>query len=323
MSYPRLSTAIADGALDLPAGKISVMRPPADYDISDLPRDDVMIAQGFYPDFASWNAAGYVVTPKPEPAQVAIVVVPRSKALARSMIAQAATWAKLVIVDGQKTDGVESLFKDCRKRLGQLPSVPKGHGRIFWFTPSDVFGDWLAPPPAAGAHGYVTTAGVFSDGAVDKGSALLAGALPDKLPPRMADLGAGWGYLAGPVLARAGVASLDLIEAEALSLDCARLNVDDPRVEFHWADATQFAPKPAFDGIVMNPPFHTGRAAEPSLGRAFIAAASRMLAPHGKLWMVANRHLPYEQALRDQFRNVDEIAGDGAFKVFHANRPIK
>jgi len=73
----------------------------------------------------------------------------------------------------------------------------------------------------------------------------------------------------------------------------------------------------------MNPPFHTGRAAEPSLGRAFIAAASRMLAPHGKLWMVANRHLPYEQALRDQFRNVDEIAGDGAFKVFHANRPIK
>lgn len=323
MSLSRLTTAIADGALALPEGKITVMRSAADYDVSALPRADLMIANGFYPDFAAWNNAGYVVTAKAEPAEVAIVVVPRSKALARAMIAAAASWAKLVIVDGQKTDGVESLFKDCRKRLGQLPSVPKGHGRIFWFAPAPVFDDWIAPPPSMGAHGYLTTAGVFSDGAVDKGSALLAGALPEKLPARMADLGAGWGYLAGPVLQRAGVASLDLIEAEALSLDCARLNVTDTRANFHWADATQFAPEAAYDGIVMNPPFHTGRAAEPSLGRAFIAASARILAGHGKLWMVANRHLPYEQALRDAFRNVDEIAGNGAFKVFHATRPIR
>jgi len=151
----------------------------------------------------------------------------------------------------------------------------------------------------------------------------LAGALPDKLPQNMADLGAGWGYLAAAVLERDGVLSLDMVEAEILSLDCARLNVTDPRVDFHWADAMLFQPKKTFGGIVMNPPFHTGRASEPSLGRAFIAASARMLAPNGKLWMVANRHLPYEQALRDAFRNVDEIAGDGAFKVFHATRPLK
>jgi 16S rRNA (guanine1207-N2)-methyltransferase len=48
-----------------------------------------------------------------------------------------------------------------------------------------------------------------------------------------------------------------------------------------------------------------------------------MLASHGKLWMVANRHLPYEQALRESFRNVDEVAGNGAFKVFHATRPLR
>jgi 16S rRNA (guanine1207-N2)-methyltransferase len=321
MSLSRLSTAIVDGALVLPTGKISIMRPAADYDISELPRDDVMIAQGYYPDFASWNDAGYTVTSKAEPADIAIVVVPRSKALARSMVAAAASWAKLVIVDGDRTDGVDSLFKECRKRLGDLPSIPKGHGRIFWFNASDVFADWAAPPPAQGDHGFFTTAGVFSDGAVDKGSALLAESLPEKLPSKMADLGAGWGYLAAPVLARKGVASLDLIEAETLSLDCARLNVTDERVKFHWADATTFQPKIGYDGIIMNPPFHSTRTAEPSIGRAFIASAARMLASHGKLWMVANRHLPYEQALRDSFRNVDEVAGNGAFKVFHATRP--
>ena len=48
-----------------------------------------------------------------------------------------------------------------------------------------------------------------------------------------------------------------------------------------------------------------------------------MLAAHGKLWMVANRHLPYEAALREHFRNVEELPGDGGFKLFHATRPLK
>jgi 16S rRNA (guanine1207-N2)-methyltransferase len=73
----------------------------------------------------------------------------------------------------------------------------------------------------------------------------------------------------------------------------------------------------------MNPPFHVGRASDPSLGRTFIASAAKMLAGHGKLWMVANRHLPYEQALKDAFRNVDVIAQNNAFKVFHATRPLR
>lgn len=320
MSQSRLSTAIDDGLIALPEGNIALMRPPATYDVSALPRDRVKIAHGFYPDVAAWQGAGYEVTQTLPKVSVAVVVVPRAKALARAMVADACANADLVIVDGQKTDGVDSLFKQCRKTLGDLPSLPKGHGRIFWFSATDAFTDWTAPEPAKGPHGYFTTAGVFSDGAVDAGSALLAEALPAKLPARMADLGAGWGYLAAPVLARDGVKSLDLIEAEALSLQCAKLNVSDPRVTFHWADATRFDGG-GYDGIVMNPPFHTSRASDPSLGRTFIQAAARLLAPHGKLWMVANRHLPYEATLNECFRNVEMIGGNGAFKVFHANRP--
>ena len=320
MSQSRLSTAIEDGLIALPEGNIALMRPPATYDVSALPRERVKIAHGFFPDVAAWQGAGYEVTQLLPKASVAVVVVPRAKALARAMVAEACANADLVIVDGQKTDGVDSLFKLCRKTLGNLPSLPKGHGRIFWFAATDAFADWTAPDPAKGTHGFFTTAGVFSDGAVDAGSALLAEALPAKLPAKMADLGAGWGYLATPVLARDSVKSLDLIEAETLSLNCAKLNVSDPRVTFHWADATRFDGG-GFDGIVMNPPFHTSRASDPSLGRTFIQAAARLLAPHGKLWMVANRHLPYEATLNECFRNVDMIGGNGAFKVFHANRP--
>ncbi len=56
------------------------------------------------------------------------------------------------------------------------------------------------------------------------------GHLPAQLPARMADLGAGWGYLSRAVLDRPGVTSLDVIEAEALALDCAKANLPDPRV---------------------------------------------------------------------------------------------
>lgn len=323
MPQSRLSTAIQDGILVLGAGHVGLMRPPASFDISDLPRDRISVMHSSYPDVADWQIAGHVVTQDLPPCETAIVVVPRAKALAQAMIAQACAKADFVVVDGQRTDGVDSLFKTCRARLGDLPSITKGHGRLFWFPATTAFADWAAAGPVQGQHGFYTAAGVFSDGAVDAGSALLADALPPKLPARMADLGAGWGYLAQAVLARDSVSSLDLIEAEALSLDCARLNVTDPRARFHWADALRFTPEKAYDGIVMNPPFHTGRAADAGLGRAFIQAASRLLAPHGKLWMVANRHLPYESAMSESFRNVDIIGGNNAFKLFHATKPTR
>ena len=319
MSSSRLSTAIADGLVDLPAGPIALICPPATFDVSALPREMVSVVHGFYPDAMAWQNAGFPLSRDLAPCTTAIVTVPRSKALARALVADACAKAQFVIVDGQKTDGTDSLFKDCRKRLGDLPSITKAHGRMFWFAATDAFADWAAPAPQKGPEGFVTTAGVFSDGEIDKGSALLVDALPQKLPARMADLGAGWGFLSAHVLRRDGVVSVDLIEAEALSLDCARLNISDPRAQFHWADATQFSG--TFDGIIMNPPFHTGRNADPSLGRSFIQAAARLLTPNGKLWMVANRHLPYEPTLHACFRTVDTIGGNSAFKIFHAHKP--
>lgn len=319
----RLTTAFDDGLLPVPTGPIALIRPPAGYDVSAVPRDQVLVSHTFYPDYTAWDAVGFKMSQDVPKADMAIVVIPRAKALARAMIADAASKAQIVVVDGYKTDGIDSLWKESRKRMGDLPSVAKDHGRMFWMSPGDAFIDWAAAAPAKGPHGFYTAAGVFSEGGIDKGSEALAAALPKKLPARIGDLGAGWGYLSDAILQRDGVKSLDVIEAEALSLDCARMNVTDERATFHWADATQFKADKGYDAIVMNPPFHAGRASDPALGRTFIQAARRLLAPHGKLWMVANRHLPYESTLRECFRNVDELDGNGAFKIFHATRPLR
>ncbi len=324
MAQSRLTTALDEGLLTLPEGPVVVFRPPAHHDLSALPAGELTILQGFRPDADFWSAAGFAVTPEPGDgrAAAAVVVVPRSKALARSLVAQAAARAGLVIVDGQKTDGVDSLFRDLRGRVDEVATLTKAHGRLFWFVPpAGGLADWAAAPPAPGPEGFFTQAGVFSEAGIDRGSALLAEALPRKLPARVADLGAGWGFLARAVLAREGVVAVDLIEAEALALDCARLNVTDPRAAFHWADATRFAPAKAYDMVVSNPPFHAGRAPDAALGQAFVAAAARMLTPQGHLWMVANRHLPYEATLREKFRTVEDAGGDAAFKIVHATRP--
>ena len=71
-----------------------------------------------------------------------------------------------------------------------------------------------------------------------------------------------------------------------------------------------------------SPPFHTSRAADPALGRGFIAAAAAMLKPSGRLWLVANRHLPYETEARARFREVEELAGTDRFKILCAAKPI-
>jgi 16S rRNA (guanine1207-N2)-methyltransferase len=327
MRAARLSLALASGILVLPDGPIAVFRPRAEDDLSALGRGRVRVITGFKPDHDSFAAQGYAVATAPEGRYAAaLVCLPRARAEARALIAAAAAHlppGAPLAVDGQKTDGIDAMLRELRGRTALGEPMAKAHGKLAVLAAPgpEAFADWAAAPVTL-PEGFRTLPGVFSADGVDPASAALAAALPAKLPRRVADLGAGWGYLARAVLDRDGVEQVHLVEAEADALDCARANVTDPRARFHWADATRAKLGP-YDAVVMNPPFHTGRAAEPALGLAFIRAAAGMLTPSGTLWMVANRHLPYEAALREAFREVEEVVGDTRFRVIRAARPLR
>jgi 16S rRNA (guanine1207-N2)-methyltransferase len=121
--------------------------------------------------------------------------------------------------------------------------------------------------------------------------------------------------------------TIDLYEAEARALEPARTNLHEAVAAsgrelasaVHWHDVTAGL-RQRYDAIVSNPPFHQGRADLPGLGRAFIAAAADALLPHGRLWLVANRHLPYEATLAAHFAQVRTVATQGGFKVIEAVR---
>jgi 16S rRNA (guanine1207-N2)-methyltransferase len=132
-------------------------------------------------------------------------------------------------------------------------------------------------------------------------------------------LGAGWGYLAAHVLKAEAVTKLDMIEADHLACVAARENITDPRAQISWGDA--LAHKGAYDFVVMNPPFHAARSADPTLGQAFLRTAAQALHAQGQLWMVANINLPYEQTLLDHFRHMQIVARGGGFKIITARGP--
>lgn len=281
------------------------------------------IIQGHFPDHRALAARGFRVSPDAStgPADVAMVFLPRSKAEARARIAAAvkalpdgaALW-----IDGQKTDGVDAILREIKAltSIGQVHS--KAHGKIFSLRAGSWLPDAWAAQPHQVAPGFQTLPGVFSADGVDPGSALLAGHLPDRLPTRLVDLGAGWGWLAAQALARPGPEVVHLVEADHAALESARANIADPRAQFHWADARDFTLSEPVNGVLMNPPFHDGRAADPGLGRAFIATAARLLTGAGRMWMVANRHLPYEAELNRHFGQWREIASDSRYKIIEA-----
>jgi 16S rRNA (guanine1207-N2)-methyltransferase len=232
------------------------------------------------------------------------------------------------VVASAKSDGIDSLARAVARQIPLDGAFVKAHGRVFWLARPETLPVAVAiwardAEPSPNADGYLTAPGMFSPDHADPGSRRLAAALDGRIAGRVADLGAGWGWLAQAALEQApGITELDLYEAEATALDAARANVPDPRARFHWTDATGLGDGvPPYDAVIANPPFHQSRAAEPDLGAAFIVAAARILKPSGRLLMVANRQLPYEATVAATFRHWEKLAEDGVYKIVQAERP--
>ena len=262
-----------------------------------------------------------------------LLLPPRQRDEARALLVRAlmcSTPDGIVVASMANDEGARSGESDLVRLAGPVQSLSKNKCRVFWVRMADARVDaalaeeWTQrDAPRAIADGrFLSRPGLFAWDRIDAASALLAAHLPADLAGRGADLGAGYGFLAAEVLARCpGVTAMDMYEAEARALELSRENLGGhaqrAALGFHWHDVTRGLPR-HYDFIVSNPPFHQGRADQPELGRAFIAAAAAALDPGGRLWLVANRHLPYESALREGFSTVRVVADEQGFKVIEA-----
>jgi 16S rRNA (guanine1207-N2)-methyltransferase len=266
-----------------------------------------------------------------------LALPPRQREEARALLARAVLACApggTVVACMANDEGAKSGESDLRALAGLDGQASKQHCRVYWSKPSPQRTDtallaaWRvldAPRPVADGR-FLSRPGVFAWDRIDAASALLAAHLPTDLRGRAADLGAGYGYLSVELLERCpGIVALDLYEAQARALRLAQRNLQPfaarCALRFLWCDVTAGL-RPGYDVVVCNPPFHAqGRADRPDIGRAFIAAAADALNAEGRLWLVANRHLPYEQSLAARFRQVRTVAQAEGFKVIEAIAP--
>lgn len=331
-----LAHALDSGALALPAGaRIALLnaRPGA-----GLPRPGWHLEQDDAVAVARLRAAGLAVAAPGEAAgafDAVIVIAPRSRELCRILLARAAALAGegagIVAVAGNQS-GAGALRTDLTALAGPLLVLAKNRCKVLCSAPGAARDGVLAArwsaldSPVRIDGGWWSRPGLFAWDRIDAGSALLAAHLPGDLTGAAADLGAGFGFLAVSLLQRcAGISRVDLFEADRRALAPARLNLEarvPGRVAaVHWHDVAGGLPG-RYQVIVSNPPFHAGdRADRPELGQAFIAAAAAALAPDGSLWLVANRHLPYEATLAARFAELDRLADADGYKVLRAGRP--
>ncbi|MBN9074522.1 MAG: class I SAM-dependent methyltransferase [Rhizobiales bacterium] len=293
------------------------------------------LVQGFRPDYLKLRDSGAHVLPAAEGDgyDLALGLAGRHRGENEARLAEAARRVRdggLIVMAGGRTDGIASLRKRLPENVPVAGHLSKNHGEVFWIYASPKIAEHLAGLDAGRREAlplvegrFRAAPGMFSHDRVDLGSRLLAGHLPADLAGEAADFCAGWGYLSVRLAEAApGIGAIDLYEADHASLDAARLNLagSGKARDFFWQDLAAEPVGRRYDAIVMNPPFHQGRAADPGIGTALIAAASRALKPGGELFMVANRQLPYEETLRRGFSKVWKLAEEAGFKVFRARR---
>lgn len=325
----------ADGPLAWPADGVLFLRARAGGLLSKDSWPGLVCEQTFKPDAEALERVGFVVNPDVATKfSLILILPPRQRDEARAVFARALTRLKdggRIVACVANNEGARSSEGDLEQLVGNVNSLSKNKCRVFWSEPlrgdynAALAEQWRAldaPRPIENGR-FVSRPGIFAWDRIDPASALLASHLPAELSGRAADLGCGLGYLAAELVARCPrIATIDLYEAEQRALDIARVNLTslNSRVEFgyYWHDVTAGLPH-QYDVVVTNPPFHTqSRSDRPDIGRRFIAVAAESLHPGGRLWLVANRHLPYESVLNQRFGSVRTVVQSDGFKIIEA-----
>lgn len=330
---------LTDGAIELPETGAGVfLRARAGRWLRRWP--GIACEQTFRPFADELASAGASFAGSTDVKGLVLLLPPRQRDEARALLAQAVRRAGdggIVLACQSNNEGARSGESDLGRLAGNVQSLSKHKCRVYWCGIDDtridhaLLDEWQAlDAPRRIADGrWLSRPGLFAWDRVDAASALLVAHLPETLRGRVADLGAGYGYLAAEVVRRcAGVEAIDLYEAERRAQEPARANLAeacrdagrDVAVAFHWQDVTRGLAH-RYDAIVSNPPFHQGRADQPELGRAFIEAAGAALHADGVFWLVANRHLAYEATLAARFDTARVVEVRDGFKVIEARNP--
>ncbi|MCB1651198.1 MAG: class I SAM-dependent methyltransferase [Alphaproteobacteria bacterium] len=325
------------GVWALPEERVAFLNAQVCPGLDILRGRDVFLQQFFYPYVEQLKVSGYDVASEfpcfGTAYDVVFIALPKSLDEARYMVSCALQCLKdggLVVAAAANDAGggrIEKMF--AHFGLGDVLCESKYKSKVCCARKECVNAEEVERALVLGslqevvATSFYARPGVYGWNKIDKGSQKLVQHLPDDLCGAGADFGCGYGYLSAHVLQNYDIERMTCLDADFRALEACEKNLsgfDSVQQKYLWRDLTHVQKDLSgqFDFIVMNPPFHEGKNTDLSIGKAFILSAADALKKGGRLYMVANRQLAYEDVLHSGFSKVDKLFEGEGFKVFCA-----
>lgn len=322
-------------AINMPASNIAIFNAYAHPLLQELctKAETYAIQQHFKPEYDAFLQLGLNIEESKQTFDLALLLPSKNKQQTQTWMAEAmlqmSDGGQLIMACANR-HGAKSHETALQRLAGNITSGSKAKCRIFSARKTgdldtDLAALWIDNGKAQKreSHGLISQPGLFSWDKTDVGSQLLLSFLNEPLNGEGADLCCGYGLLSEHILrVSTQITKLHLIEADCLALSCAAQNTAawKEKVEIHWLDAAMEQLPTKLDWVVCNPPFHTGQRRDFELGQTIVAQACRSLKRGGKLYLVANRKLPYERILNSELRSIQVLAESDGFKVIRGTR---
>ncbi len=291
---------------------------------------------------ASWQSAFGYEDPGlfPASADTVVVFLPKSRSelslrlsLAHWLVADGGR----VILVGEKKEGIAGAVRHLRAQLPRSEKVGSVRHCQVWLA------DRVAPLADFQLSGWMQwhnierngvtlevagLPGIFSDGELDAGTAMLLDTLARTplSPGTTLDFACGAGVIGAwwqrfQAQRSDTVYPVDGVDVQSQAITCARATYDRAGAEGNiYASDGLSAVEGQYQSVVTNPPFHTGIRTDTSVTEQFLKDVGRHLKKGGELRLVANRFLPYEALIRQTIGPTTVMAEDTRFVVWSARK---
>jgi len=256
-----------------------------------------------------------------------ILLWPKSKPLAQSLVQLIASQYGECYVAGSNDAGGKSIGKACINLASNAEKIDSARHCNLWHLQlnSQASFNWLkhASSFTLKNNSYMTLPGVFNHGSLDTGTAVLLEHVPAPAHGRLLDLGCGSGVIGLSMKATSPELDVTLADVDAFAIRSAQLNSMrlSLAAEIVASDGLQNI-SGQFDYIFTNPPFHQGKDTDYRFAQQLFTDSCKHLKADGQLWLVANRHLAYEEWARESFAQVEVMAQEQGFKLICVQQPL-
>jgi 16S rRNA (guanine1207-N2)-methyltransferase len=222
-------------------------------------------------------------------------------------------------VVGAKDRGIITMGKHMQEIFGNVELLKLSKGtRVFCSSKRINESDQLR------AQWQSALLRVFASGEVDAGTAMLIDALDINDHDNVLDLGCGAGHIGLAMARHAASVRVTMLDASLMAVEVSQQAAQREalsNVRVLPSDGASSVYTERFDLVATNPPFHVGGEQTTRIAERFIHDAAHVLQPQGRLYLVANRFLKYEDVLHEHFKQVEEVAGDTRYKVLRSTLP--